>query len=85
MDKKIKNTFFSKKNGIILAAIILVIIALSPVMCVDCLGSNCGYCNGCHTLIDCFTNGLIRGPLELAALLFALYIVGFAVVYFVKK
>ncbi len=85
MDKKIKNMFFSKKNGIILVAIILVIIALSLVLCTDCFGNNCGYCNGCHTMIDCLTTGLIRGPLELSIILFGLYVVGFGAIYFTKK
>lgn len=87
---KLKSMFLSKANLIVLAFASL-FVALSTsldkvlVLCVDCIGPDCGYCTGCHPLIDCFTQGLIKSYFTLSILVLIFYIIIFAIIYFKKK
>jgi hypothetical protein len=76
-----KTMFLSPLNIIIIILIGLVILFSSGYICVDCLGPNCGYCNGCHTQIDCWSHGLIKSHLLSSIILIVIYLAVFLIIY----
>jgi hypothetical protein len=83
--KKIKSMFLSPINIIIITSLIIFIIFSSLTLCVDCIGPDCGYCNGCHYQIDCWTKGIIQNSYILIGILIILYIISFLLIYKFNK
>lgn len=90
MNQKFKSLFISVPNIIIFVALILFSLISSALdkillLCVDCIGPTCGYCNGCHTLIDCWTHGFVKSYFPLSIIFLILYALIFLVVYLKKR
>jgi hypothetical protein len=88
MNTKLKSIFLSVPNIIIIIVAVVFIIFSSLRICVDCLPTpeiDCGYCNGCHTQIDCWTHGLIKSPFILSIVILILYVAVFLIIYLKKR
>lgn len=81
--------FISTPNITILIILILFILISTTLdkillLCVKCFG-DCGYCTGCHTLIDCWTYGFIKSYFSLSIIFLILYTIIFIVTYHKKN
>jgi hypothetical protein len=85
MKSKFNSMLLSPVNIIILIVLIIFIIFSSLRLCVDCISPDCGYCNGCHYQIDCWTKGLIPNSYILAGIIIVLYVIAFALIYKLKQ
>jgi hypothetical protein len=85
---KLKSILVSTPNIFFLVIALAFIVFSSLTICVNCIprpDSDCGYCGGCHKQIDCWTKGLIKSPIILAAMILVLYLIFILVVYLRKK
>ncbi|HRZ85840.1 MAG TPA: hypothetical protein P5277_03605 [Candidatus Paceibacterota bacterium] len=88
MKSKFNTLLFSPINIILIIILVIFIFFSSVMLCNDCLpapGIDCGYCNGCHYQIDCWTKGLIPNSYMLTGIIVVIYLIVFIIIYKFKK